>query len=80
MRSLHPEFDAFGTSAMKKSVETNVLKGRPYGGTGFIYNKKFASCLKPQFNHSHERVTTMRLETEKYNLLLITVYFPYYNT
>ena len=63
LRSLHPDFDGFGTSAMKKSVENQILKGRPYGGTGFLFNKKIANCLKPQLNYTHERVTVMRLET-----------------
>ena len=80
MRSVHPDFDGFGTSAMKQAVETKVLKGRPYGGTGFLYNKRFANCLKPQLCYSHERVTVMRLESEPFDIMLINVYFPYYNT
>ena len=71
MRNLHPDFDGFGTSAMKQAVDTKILKGRPYGGTGFLYNKQFASCL---------RVTVLRLETVPFDILLINVYFPYYNT
>ena len=42
LRVLHPEFDGFGTSAMKKSVGSQIIKGRPFGGTGFVYNKKYA--------------------------------------
>ena len=80
MRNLHPDFDGFGTSAMKQAVDTKILKGRPYGGTGFLYNKRFASCLKPQLSYSHERVTVLRLETVPFDILLINVYFPYYNT
>ena len=80
MRSLHADVDGFGSSAMKKSVDSQILKGRPYGGTGFLYNKKYSNCLKPQLHYTHERVTVMRLETEPFNILLINVYFPYYNT
>ena len=36
MRNLHPEFDGFGTSAMKKSVDSQILKGRPYGYGLFV--------------------------------------------
>ena len=47
LRSVHPDFDGFGTSAMKKTSESKINIGRPYGGTGFIYNKKISKCLKP---------------------------------
>ena len=47
LRCLHPDFDGYGTSAMSKTVQAKVASGRPYGGTGFIYNKKYAKCLKP---------------------------------
>ena len=80
LRSLHPNFDGFGTSAMKHDVETRIVKGRPFGGTGFLYNKKFANCLKPLLNYAHERVTVMRLDTISYPILLINVYFPYYTS
>ena len=80
LRTLHPEFDGFGSSAMKKSVDSQIMKGRPYGGTGFLYNKKFSKCLKPLLNYSHERITVLQLETDSCTILLINVYFPYYNT
>ena len=80
LRTLHPDFDGFGTSAMKKNIDSQILKGRPYGGTGFLFSKKFSKCLKPLFNFSHERITVLQLETEASTILLINVYFPYYNT
>ena len=79
LRSLHPEFDGFGTSAMEHAFDKKILKGRPYGGTGFLFNKQFAKCVKPLIHHSHERVTVLRLETDPFAILLINVYFPYYN-
>ena len=80
LRNLHADFDGFGTSAMKKAVDSQIIKGRPYGGTGFIYNKKFSKSLKPLLDFSHERVTAMRLDTASHPILLINVYFPYYNS
>ena len=64
---------------MKHAVESRIIKGRPYGGTGFLYNKKFSKHLKPLLKYSHERITVLQLETDPYNILLINVYFPYYN-
>ena len=80
LRCLHPDFDGFGTSAMKKSVECEIIKGRPFGGTGFLYGKKYAKCLKPLMSYCHERVTVMRLSTSECDIILINVYFPYFNT
>ena len=80
LRSIHTNFDGFGTSAMKHSVETKIMKGRPFGGTGFVYNKKYAKCLTPLINYAHDRVTVMKLFTTSVDILLINVYFPYYNT
>ena len=51
LRHLHPDFDGFGTSAMKKASESKVNVGHPFGGTGFIFNKKFSQCLKPVLNY-----------------------------
>ena len=80
LRHLHPDFDGFGTSAMKKASETKVNIGRPFGGTGFIFNKKFSKCLKPVLNYSHDRVSIMELDTEIGKILLINAYMPYFNS
>ena len=50
LRGLHSDFDGYGTSAMEKTIGTKILHGRPYGGTGFLYNKKYAACVKPLVN------------------------------
>ena len=80
LRSVHPDFDGFGTSAMKKTSESKINIGRPYGGTGFIYSKRFSKCLKPILSYSHERVTVMELNTESDKIILINTYFPYFNS
>ena len=80
LRCLHPNFDGFGTSAMKTSLETKVNVGRPFGGTGFLYNKKYAKCLKPILNYSQDRVTVMELNTDTHRILIINAYMPYFNS
>ena len=47
LRSVHPLFDGFGNSGMTRDVGSKVRTGRPYGGTGFIFNKKHSTCIKP---------------------------------
>ena len=79
LRCLHPNFDGYGTSAMTKTVETNISLGRPFGGTGFLFNKKYAKCLKPLLSFAHDRVTALQLESPNEKIILINIYFPYYN-
>ena len=39
LRTVHPCFDGYGVSAMKNVHNNSIMKGRPYGGTGFVFNK-----------------------------------------
>ena len=80
LRLLHPDFDGFGNSAMAKDVSSKIRTGRPFGGTGFLFHKKFSSCVKPLVNYKHERVSAMQLNAEGRNIILINGYLPYYNT
>ena len=80
LRALHPDFDGFGNSAMKKDVENKVRLGRGYGGTGFLYNKKFASSIKQLVQYKHERVSVLKLSGNDNNIILINSYLPYYKT
>ena len=80
LRCLHPDFDGFGTSAMSKASETRMISGRPFGGTGFVYHKKFVKCLKPLINHPHERVTALELNTASGRIIIINAYFPFRNS
>ena len=77
LRHLHDDFEGFGTSAMKDSIGKNIQKGRPYGGTGFLWNKKFAKCIQPRIDLKHERVTVLELKDERFNILCVNGYLPY---
>ena len=39
LKQLHPKYDAHGVSGMTKVLDNQIVKGRPFGGTGFLYNK-----------------------------------------
>ena len=65
---------------MKDSIDKKLQVGRPYGGTGFVFNKKYAKCVKPLLNYSHERVTVLELKTESGKILIINAYFPLWFT
>ena len=76
LRSTHKDYEGYGTSGM--DVEAKIVRGRPYGGTGWLWPKKLLSCIKPRFEYQHKRVTVMELNCDK-NILLINVYFPFYS-
>ena len=44
LTTIHPDFLAFGTSAVDVSKE--VLRGRPYGGTGILYRRSLSQFIK----------------------------------
>ena len=79
LRTVHPKFEGFGSSAMKKSMETQIRKGRSFGGTGFVYDKTFAKCLNPLTHLVHERISTLELQTNQGRILVLDVYFPYFD-
>ena len=79
-RHLHKDVDGYATSAMKKSISEKILTGRPYGGTGFLWNKKHSNCIKPRVEYVHERVTVLEIVDNHGPILCINAYFPYYDS
>ena len=80
LKVLHPNYDAFGSSAMDSQVETSIMKGRPFGGTGFIFDRILSNCLRARVDFKHPRVSVMELCVKNHNLLLVNAYMPYFNT
>ena len=80
LRLLHPDFDGFGNSAMTKEVASKIRVGRPFGGTGFLYHKKFSSAIKPLVKYKHERVSVMSISSNIGNIIFLSCYLPYFNT
>ena len=77
LKHVHSEFEGYGASAMKNSIGTKVLRGRPYGGTGFIWHKKYANCIKPRLDLKHERITVLEISDTRFDILCINMYLPY---
>ena len=65
---------------MKDSMTKKVLTGRPFGGTGFIWNKQLSNSVKPRIDYQHERVTVLEISDRHHNILCINVYLPYHKT
>ena len=80
IKSLHPMYDSYATSGMNGQLEKHILKGRPFGGTGFVFHKSLSKCLKARSDLQHERVTILELSTTNEKILLFSVYMPYFKT
>ena len=77
LRTVHPDFESFATSAMKKAEENKIRRGRGFGGTGFLYPKNLSSNLNPLIKYTHERVSVMELICNEFPLIIINVYMPF---
>ena len=80
LKSLHPKFDGFGSSAMTNKINSQILKGRPFGGTGFLFSRNLSLSLWPRTDYIHERVSVMEMSTSRGITLLINAYLPFYDT
>ena len=80
LKQVHEDFDGWGTSAMRSSMQNDIRKGRSFGGTGFIWNKKYSLAVKPRLEYNNERVTVLELNDKDGKILLINAYMPYYDT
>ena len=80
LKLLHSNYDSHAVSGMQKVINSQIIKGRPYGGTGFLYKKNISKSVRPRLDLNHERVSVLELKLTDHDVLLINVYFPYYDT
>ena len=73
LRHLHADFDGYATSAMKETMKKKILSGRPLGGTGFLWNKKFSNSLKPRVEYQHDRVSVLEITGSHFNTLFFFI-------
>jgi len=71
--SVHPDFCAYGLSAVDCS--TDVLVGRPFGGTAVLYRKELAGITK-HVASDESRITGIQVLTDVGPILIINVYMP----
>ena len=80
LKTLHPEYDAYATSGMSDQIHQRVMRGRPYGGTGFLFKKDLMNSICAKVDLKHERVTIMELCTRTEKILLMNAYFPFFDS
>jgi len=73
LNNVHCDFYSVGSSAV--DISSDVLVGRPYGGTAILYRKSLANSIK--FIDSVEsRIIGAQFDTSIGPLLLLNVYMP----
>ena len=73
LNNIHPDFYGTGSSAV--NISSDILIGRPYGGTAILYRKKLANSIK-QIDSMESRATCLQIATDVGPVLLISVYMP----
>ena len=72
--TIHPEFEAYGISAIQHSEE--IINGRPYGGLAILIRKQYRHiCDFQTFDDSRLLAVTISSSIEQY--CFINVYMPY---
>lgn len=75
LQSIHPDFNAIGTSAMSEALQKGMICGRPYGGLGILWRKSLS--VKPVF-YDDPRLLAIDLKCmDNCTVLLLNVYLPY---
>jgi exonuclease III len=69
----HPDFLATASSAV--NIASDLLKGRPYGGTGILYRRKLAKSINV-VDINEPRLTAITIDTKLGPTLLVNVYMP----
>ena len=80
LKQLHPDYDSYATSGMSNHIDQKVLKGRPFGGTGFLFKKNLSNCIRARVDLKNNRVTVLELNTLNEKIMLINAYMPYFST
>lgn len=73
LNSIDSKFLSHGVSAM--DISTDVIKGRPFGGTAILFNRKFSNNVKFMTTND-SRVSAIEVFTSNGPLLLASVYLP----
>ena len=71
--TIHPDYLYHGISGID---ESELLRGRPYGGTAILWRKSIASCVKPITIPESKRVCGVSVQCSDMTLLVMSCYMP----
>ena len=73
---INTDFNYHAVSAIDNAVSCGILKGRPFGGVGFLWHKCFDSNIQVLSNDPAGRWLVIKLNINLRSILLFNVYFP----
>ena len=77
LNNIHPDFSAFGISAMNYRLTSGIYRGRPFGGVAFLWRKSISDRIHVVSNDPQGRCLCIELKVDNNKVIkLITVYFP----
>ena len=77
LSTVNSNFAAYGISSMNEATEEKIIRGRPFGGVGFLWRKDLANRIKILHSGVAGRCLAMSIDADDgRQLVLINVYFP----
>ena len=73
LNNAHGDFQSYGISAV--DISSDILVGRPFGGTAVLYRKSLADQITV-IDSDESRITGIQINTNVGPLLLLNVYMP----
>ena len=81
LNNIHPDFVGFGISSMTEKLNSEVYRGRPYGGVGFLWRKGYSPRINICVKAVSRRCLSVVLELDsRERINIITAYFPCYRS
>ena len=81
LNNIHPHFVGFGISSMTVKLSSEVYRGRPYGGVGFLWRKDYSARINIGVKAVSGRCLSVVLELDsRKRINIITAYFPCYRS
>ena len=65
---------------MENSLSSGIYRGRPFGGVAICWSPDLDYAVKPISNFKHKCVVAVELKTAAFDVLLISVYMPFFNS
>ena len=81
LNDIHPDFVGFGISSMTNRLCTEVYRGRPYGGVGFLWRKSCSDKIGIGAKAPSGRILSISLSLDSTEVInIVTVYLPVFSS
>ena len=67
-------------SGMEDSIANGILQGRPFGGVCIAWSPGLNQAIRPLSNFCHKRIVGVELKSNDRDLILLSVYCPFFNS